>query len=167
MSNFASASPRVRPPRTRVLRSQQRAAHADRSVCERGCSGLDEVVRLLVAKNLLLRPTGGDSPAERSRKVSISLDLSPLFRCAIDDAARIDRSRRAARCVRLRADPLAGLQPRRRPGEPHWSSCALWDNGPPGFSACRTVPCVRSLMLPAQNTWGGGPAADLLVIPQV
>eukprot|EP00966_Prymnesium_polylepis_P045751 1059289-Prymnesium_polylepis.1 len=32
-------------------------------------------------KNLLLRPTGGDSPAAafiHSRKVSISLDLSPL-----------------------------------------------------------------------------------------
>jgi hypothetical protein len=32
--------------------------------------------------------------------------------------------------VVLSADPLAGLQPRRWPGEPHWSSCALWDDGP-------------------------------------
>ena len=68
----------VRHARAR-LRSQQRAAHADRSVCERGHRGLDEVVRLRVAKNVLRPPTGGDSPAERSRKVSISLDLSPLF----------------------------------------------------------------------------------------
>ena len=59
---------------------------------------------------------GGDSPVERSRKVSTSLDLSPLLRCAIDEATRIDRSRRAGRCVWLRADLLAGLQPRRRPG---------------------------------------------------
>ena len=98
------------------LRSQQRAAHANRSVYERGHRGLDEVVRLRVAKNVLRPPTGGDSPAERSRKVSISLDLSPLLRCAIDEAIHIDRSRRAARCVRLRSDPLAGIQPRRRPG---------------------------------------------------
>ena len=98
------------------LRSQQRAAHADRSVYERGHRGLDEVVRLRVAKNVLRPPTGGDSPAKRSRKVSISLDLSPLLRCAIDEAIHIDRSRRAARCVRLRSDPLAGIQPRRRPG---------------------------------------------------
>ena len=105
----------VRHARAR-LRSQQRAAHADRSVCERGHRGLDEVVRLRLAKNLLRRPTGGDSPVERSRKVSTSLDLSPLLRCAIDEATRIDRSRRAGRCVWLRADLLAGLQPRRRPG---------------------------------------------------
>ena len=98
------------------LRSQQRAAHANRSVYERDHRGLDEVVRLRVAKNVLRPPTGGDSPAERSRKVSISLDLSPLLRCAIDEAIHIDRSRRAARCVRLRSDPLAGIQPRRRPG---------------------------------------------------
>ena len=68
----------VRHARAR-LRSQQRAAHANRSVYERGHRGLDEVVRLRLAKNLLRRPTGGDSPAKRSRKVSISLDLSPLF----------------------------------------------------------------------------------------
>ena len=105
----------VRHARAR-LRSQQRAAHANRSVYERGHRGLDEVVRLRVAKNVLRPPTGGDSPAERSRKVSISLDLSPLLRCAIDEAIHIDRSRRAARCVRLRSDPLAGIQPRRRPG---------------------------------------------------
>ena len=101
----------VRHARAR-LRSQQRAAHANRSVYERGHRGLDEVVRLRVAKNVLRPPTGGDSPAERSRKVSISLDLSPLLRCAIDEAIHIDRSRRAARCVRLRSDPLAGIQPR-------------------------------------------------------
>ena len=105
----------VRHARAR-LRIQQRAAHADRTVCERDHRGLDEVVRLRVANNLLRRPTGGDSPAKRSRKVSISLDLSPLLRCAIDEATRIDRSRRAGRCVWLRADLLAGLQPRRRPG---------------------------------------------------
>ena len=98
------------------LRSQQRAAHANRSVYERGHRGLDEVVRLRLAKNLLRRPTGGDSPVERSRKVSTSLDLSPLLRCAIDEATRIDRSRRAGRCVWLRADLLAGLQPRQKPG---------------------------------------------------
>ena len=68
----------VRHARAR-LRSQQRAAHADRSICERAYRGLDEVVRQHVAKNLLRHPTGGDAPAERSRKVSISLDLSPLF----------------------------------------------------------------------------------------
>ena len=106
------------------LRSQQRAAHANRSVYERGHRGLDEVVRLRVAKNVLRPPTGGDSPAERSRKVSISLDLSPLLRCAIDEAIHIDRSRRAARCVRLRSDPLAGIQPRRRPGR-----ALYWLNG--------------------------------------
>eukprot|EP00966_Prymnesium_polylepis_P146462 3382534-Prymnesium_polylepis.1 len=76
------------------LRSQQRVAHANRSVYERGHRGLDEVVRLRVAKNVLRPPTGGDSPAERSRKVSI-------LRCAIDEAIHIDRSHRAARCVRL------------------------------------------------------------------
>ena len=42
--------------------------------------------------------------------------FTSLFRCAIDDATRIDRSRRAARCVRLCGYPLAGLQPCRRPG---------------------------------------------------
>ena len=134
----------VRHARAR-LRIQQRAAHADRSVCERGHRGLDEVVRLRLAKNLLPRPTGGDSPVERSRKVSISLDLSPLLRCAIDEATRIDRSRRAGRCVWLRADLLAGLQPRRRPGTTlsRRRLCGLFFSG------------VLSLMSPAQNTWGG------------
>ena len=42
----------VRHARAR-LRSQQRAAHANRSVYERGHRGLDEVVRLRVAKNVL------------------------------------------------------------------------------------------------------------------
>ena len=39
--------------------------------------------------------------------------FTSLFRCAIDDATRIERSRRTARSVRLRVDPLAGLQLRR------------------------------------------------------
>ena len=39
--------------------------------------------------------------------------FTSLFRFAIDDATRIERSRRTARCVRLRVDPLAGLQLRR------------------------------------------------------
>ena len=71
--------------------------------------------------------------------------FTSLFRFAIDDATRIDRSRRAARCVRLGGYPLAGLQPRRRPGTTlsRRRLCGLFFSG------------VLSLVSPAQNTWGG------------
>eukprot|EP00966_Prymnesium_polylepis_P283673 6553751-Prymnesium_polylepis.1 len=56
------------------------------------------------------------------------------------NVARIPQWRSGARGRRPRTCWPAGWAPAapgRRPGEPHWSSCALWDNRP-GFSACRT-----------------------------
>ena len=80
--------------------------------------------------------------------------FTSLFRCAIDDATRIERSRRTARCVWLRVDPLAGLQLRR---DGRAGTSLSWSG------LCVLVFFLRSVfrVTRSKHVGGGGPAADL------